>query len=54
MTNKFSYVVNCSSEVPNYYEGQGVKYLKFKLNKEKSHKLWDESLKKLKKLDKFI
>ena len=52
--NKFSYVVNCSAEVPNYFDTHGVKYLKFKLIKERTHKLWDESLKKLRKLEKFI
>ena len=48
--NKFSYIVNCSAEVPNYFEPQGLKYLKFKLVKERTHNLWDEQLKKLRKL----
>lgn len=54
VTNKFAYIVNCSVEIANFYEGQGLKYLKFKLIRDKPHKLWDETLKKLKKLDKFI
>ena len=47
-------MVNCSAEIPNYFDNHGIKYLKFKLIKERTHKLWDESLKKLKKLEKFI
>lgn len=52
--NKFAYAVNCSAETPNYFDNHGIKYLKFKLLKEKSHKLWHESLKKLRKMEKFI
>jgi hypothetical protein len=52
--NKFAYVVNCSAEVPNYFENGGIKYLKFKLVRDRSHKLWEENLKKLRKLERFI
>lgn len=52
--NKFAYVINCSAEIPNYFDNHGIKYLKFKLIKERTHKLWDENLKKLRKLEKFI
>ena len=52
--NKFAYIVNCSAEVPNYFDSHGLKYLKLKLIKERTHKLWDETLKKLRKLEKFI
>lgn len=39
--NKFSYIINCSAEIPNYFDNNGIKYLKFKLIKERTHKLWD-------------
>ena len=52
--NKFAYIVNCSAEIPNYYDNHQIKYLKFKLIKDKSHRLWDETLKKLRKLERFV
>ena len=48
--NRFLFMINCSAEIPNYFDTHGIKYLKFKLVKERSHKLWDENLKKLRKL----
>ena len=52
--NKFAYVINCASETPNLFEAQGIKYLKFKIQQDKSQKIFDSELKRLKKMKKMV
>lgn len=52
--NKFAYIVNCASEVPNLFEEHGLRYLKFKIKHDKNQHIFDEDLKRLKKLKKIV
>jgi hypothetical protein len=52
--NKFAYIVNCAAEVPNLFESEGIRYLKFKIHHDKHQQIFDQELKRLKKLKKFV
>lgn len=55
MTNKFGYVLNCTNEIPNYFEElEAIRYLKLKYEKPKPGKLWGDTMKKLTRIYKFI
>ena len=55
VSNKFQYIVNCTSEIPNYFEEYGLKYLKLKCARNKLHRLWEmNNLTKLEKVSAFI
>lgn len=55
ITNKFGYIVNCTSELANHFEGvQGIHYLKLKYERIKPHKLWGDTYKKLLRFYAFI
>ena len=48
-------MLNCASQIPNYFEEYGLKYFKLKFVKDKLHKLWDKNnLTKLEKFSAFI
>ena len=52
--NKFAYIVNCAAQAPNLFESQGIRYIKFKIHQEKHQQIFDEELKRLKKMKKFV
>lgn len=54
LINKFAFIVNCAAEVPNLFEEHGIRYLKFKIKQEKNQHIFDEELKRLKKIKKII
>lgn len=54
VVNKFSFVVNCASEVPNLFEAQGIRYQKFKIPHDRHQRIFEEEYKRLKKMKKIV
>jgi hypothetical protein len=40
--------------VPNLFESQGIRYIKFKIHQDKNQQIFDEEVKRLKKMKKFV
>ena len=56
VANRFKYVLNCTSEIKNYFEASNfIKYYKLKYSKSKPNQLlWKDNMKKLNKIMEFI
>ena len=54
MINKFAFIVNCATEVPNLFEEHGLRYLKFKIKNDRNQYIFDEEMKRLRKIKKVV
>lgn len=48
------FAINCTTELPNQFEKDGISYLQLKISNTKQQKLWSEEMKKIKRIEKFV